>query len=253
MPEPEVRVCNTPQELFHLAADEVVRVATQAIAARGRFTIALSGGSTPRSLFTLLASSARDFPWDRTYFFWGDERHVPPDNPDSNYRMANETLLSKVPVPAGNVHRVLAENPDAAAAALDYEQTLHSFFQLDDARPFPSFDLVLLGMGPDGHTASLFPGTSALAEKSRLVVANHLEQLHTDRITMTYPVLNAANCVLFLVSGADKAPALKEVLEGTGTVEKYPSKGVRPEVGRVVWLADQAAASLLQHTAKPKP
>jgi 6-phosphogluconolactonase len=248
--QPEIRICVTPQDLFHAAADEVVHAATQAVAARGRFTIALSGGSTPRSLYTLLADSARDFPWPQTFFFWGDERHVPPDNPESNYRMANESLLSKVPVPPANVFRVLAENPDAGAAASAYEQTIQSFFHLDAANPFPNFDLILLGIGPDGHTASLFPGTKALLEQSRLVVANLVDKLNTDRITLTYPVLNAAHCVLFLVSGLDKAPALQEVLEGTGAVETYPAKGVRPEEGRLVWIADRAAASMLQRTGK---
>jgi len=162
----EIRISLTPQEMFLAAADEVVLAAKQSIAARGRFTIALSGGSTPRSLFTLMASSARDFPWPQTFFFWGDERHVPPDHADSNYRMANETLLSKVPVPPTNVYRIPAENPDASAAAAVYEETLRDFFKLDSESQFPALDLILLGMGPDGHTASLFPGTAALQEKS---------------------------------------------------------------------------------------
>ena len=246
----DVRVFATPQELFHAAAEEVARTAVQAVAARGRFTVALSGGSTPRSLYTLLAASARQFPWQQTFFFWGDERHVSPDSPESNYRMANESLLSKVPVPAGNVHRILAENPDAAAAASAYEQTLQTFFRLDSAHVLPELDLILLGMGPDGHTASLFPGTQALHEQSKLAVANHLDQLNTDRLTLTYPVLNAAGCVLFLVSGADKAPALREVLEGTEAIELYPAKGVQPKSGRLLWMLDQAAASQLQHTEK---
>ena len=246
---PEILVFSTPQDLFHAAADEVMLAAQQAVTARGRFTIALSGGSTPRSLFTLLATSAREFPWPQTFFFWGDERHVPPDSPESNYGMANEAMLSKIPVPPGNVHRILAENPDASAAAADYEQSLKTFFALG-ADTLPRFDLVLLGMGPDGHTASLFPGTQALREMSRLVVANHLAQLNTDRITLTYPVLNAARCVLFLVSGADKASTLREVLEGAGAIENYPAKGVQPDPGRLVWLVDQAAANLLRRAGK---
>src|SRR5580765_4243949 len=161
----EIRVLKTPQELFAAAAEEVVRLADQAVAERGRFTLALSGGSTPKALFNLLATNARaTLPWDRMFFFWSDERHVPPDNPDSNYRMADEAMPSKVPVPAGNVFRIPAENPDAAAAADAYEQTLRKFFQLPEG--IPNFDLILLGMGPDGHTASLFPGTAGLHEKS---------------------------------------------------------------------------------------
>jgi len=242
----EIRICVTPQELFQVAADEVAKVAQKAVIARGRFTIALSGGSTPRGLFILLASAAREFPWPQTFCFWSDERHVPPDHSDSNYRMANEALLSKVPVPPGNVYRILAENPDAKAAARSYEQTLKSFFHSDAADALPSFDLILLGIGPDGHTASLFPGTVALHERSGLVVANHVQKLDTDRITFTYPLLNAARYVMFLVSGLDKAPALREILEGNGTADTYPAKGVQPARGRLLWLVDRAAASQLQ-------
>ena len=215
------------------------------MAERNRFTIALSGGSTPKSLFTLLATSARSsLPWDRMFFFWGDERHVPPDDPGSNYRMANEAMLSKVPVPAGNVFRIPAENPDAAAAAASYEQTLRKFFALE-AGQVPRFDLILLGMGPDGHTASLFPATAALRETSRLVVANWVEKLKTSRITLTLPVLNAAHCVAFLVSGTDKAAALHVVLETDAPGEQYPSKLVQPSDGKLIWFVDRAAASEL--------
>jgi len=239
----EVRRLATPQDLFQAAADEVIRAATEAIAQRRRFTIALSGGSTPRNLYTLIAANASaTVPWDKVFFFWGDERHVPPKDAESNYRMAEETILSKVPVPPANIFRILAENPDAAAAAEAYEQTLRQFF---DPAPgeFPRFDLILLGMGPDGHAASLFPETAALREKSRLVVANWVEKLHTHRITLTLPVLNAARCVAFLVSGTDKAAVLHEVLEGNAPAEKYPSKLVRPTDGRLIWFVDKAAAS----------
>ena len=240
-----IRILTTPQELFAAAAEEVVRAATEAVARRGRFTIVLSGGSTPKSLFNLLATNARTtLPWDRMFFFWGDERHVPPSDPDSNYRMAEETMLSKIPVPAGNVFRIPAENPDAAAAADAYEQTLHKFFGLDPGQ-VPRFDLILLGMGPDGHTASLFPGTAALQEKSRLVVANWVEKLKTSRLSLTLPVLNAAAGVAFLVSGTDKASVLKCVLEGDAPGEQYPAKLVRPRDGKLIWLVDRAAASEL--------
>ena len=238
-----IRILTTPQELFAAAAEEVVRATTEAVAGRGRFTIVLSGGSTPKSLFNLLATNARTtLPWDRMFFFWGDERHVPPSDPDSNYRMAEETMLSKIPVPAGNVFRIPAENPDAAAAAEAYEQTLRKFFGLEPGQ-VPRFDLILLGMGPDGHTASLFPGTAALQEKSRLVVANWVEKLKTSRLSLTLPVLNAAACVAFLVSGTDKAPVLKCVLEGDDPGEQYPAKLVRPRDGKLIWLVDRAAAS----------
>jgi 6-phosphogluconolactonase len=240
---PDIRKLTTPQELFEAAAEEVVRTANQAVTERGRFTIALSGGSTPKNLYTLLATNARtSLPWDRMYFFWSDERHVPPDDPESNYRMAEEAILSKIPVAAGNVFRVPAENPDAAAAAEAYEQTLRKFFAVE-AGQVPRFDLILLGMGPDGHTASLFPETAALREKSRLVVANRVEKLKTSRITFTLPLLNAARCVAFLVSGTDKASALHEVLEGNAQGEQYPAKLVQPGDGKLIWFLDRAAAS----------
>jgi len=241
----EIRPLTTPQELFAAAAEEVVRAANDAVAERGRFTIALSGGSTPKNLFNLLATNARTvLPWDRMFFFFGDERHVPPTDPESNYRMADESLLSKVPVPPGNVFRIAAENPDAAAAAAAYEKTLQKFFALQPGQ-FPVFDLILLGMGPDGHTASLFPGTAGLQEKSRLVIANWVEKFKTSRITLTLPVLNAARCVTFLVSGTDKAPALHAVLDSDAPGEQYPSKLVRPTDGKLIWLVDRAAASEL--------
>ena len=225
-----------------------MNTANEAVSAQGRFALALSGGSTPKNLFNLLATNARSsLPWDRTFFFWGDERHVPPTDPESNYRMADEAMLSKVPVAAANVFRVPAENPDAAAAADAYEQSLRKFFALHPGQ-FPAFDLLLLGMGPDGHTASLFPGTAALHEKSKLVVANWVEKLNAHRITLTLPVLNAARCVAFLVSGVDKAEALKSVLEGNAPGEQYPSKLVRPASGKLIWFLDRAAASQLSAT-----
>jgi 6-phosphogluconolactonase len=241
----EIRTLTTPQELFAAAAEEVVRTANEAVAQRGRFTIALAGGSTPKNLYNLLATNARTtLPWDRMFFFWGDERHVPPTDPESNYRMAEEAMLSKIPVAAGNVFRIKTENPDASAAAADYEQTLKKFFTLEPGQ-FPSFDLILLGMGPDGHTASLFPGTAALQEKSRLVVANWVEKMKTHRITLTLPVLNAGRCVTFLVSGTDKATVLRAVLEENVPPEQYPAKLVKPNDGKVIWLIDRGAASQL--------
>jgi len=240
----EIRVLTTPQELFAAAAEAVAQLAVEAVAERGRFTLALSGGSTPKSLYTLLATNARtSLPWDRMFFFWGDERHVPPNHPDSNYRMANEAMLSKVPVPADNVFRIKAENADAAAAAQEYELTLRRFFREESG--VPNFDLILLGMGPDGHTASLFPGTAALQENSRLVVANWVEKLKTHRLSFTFPVLNAARCVLFLVSGIDKAAVLKTVLEDDVPGEQYPAKLVRPSAGKLIWMLDRGAASAL--------
>ena len=249
IPSAEIRILTTPQELYAAAAELVVNAANDAVTSHGRFTIALSGGSTPKNLFNLLATNARtSLPWDRTFFFWGDERHVPPTDPDSNYRMADEAMLSKIPVAAANVFRTPAENPDAAAAAAAYEKTLQKFFALQPGQ-FPTFDLILLGMGPDGHTASLFPGTAALQEKSKLVVANWVEKLKASRITLTLPVLNAARSVAFVVSGVDKAPALKAVLESDAPGDQYPSKLVRPANGKLIWFLDRAAASELSVSA----
>jgi 6-phosphogluconolactonase len=241
----EIRTLTTPQELFASAAEHVVLAANEAVSARGRFTIALSGGSTPKSLYNLLATNARTtLPWEHTLFFWGDERHVPPTDPESNYRMVDEAMLSKVPVPPANVYRMPAENPDAEAVAETYEQTLRKVFQLGP-NDVPQFDLILLGMGPDGHTASLFPGTAGLKEKSRLVIANWVEKLKTYRLSFTLPAINAARSVAFLVSGTDKAPVLKAVLEGNDPGEQYPAKLVHPKDGKLIWFLDRAAASAL--------
>lgn len=239
----DIRVLTTPQELFAAAAEEVVHVTNEAVSERGRFTIALSGGSTPKSLYNLLATNGRNaLPWDRMYFFWGDERHVPPTHADSNYRMVDDSMLSKVPVPPGNVYRMPTENPDAAAVAEMYEATLRKFFQLQPGQ-FPKFDLILLGLGPDGHTASLFPGTVGLQEKSRLVIANWVEKLNTHRLTISLPVINAARNVAFLVSGTDKATVLHAVLEENVPGEQYPAKLVQPSEGNLIRFVDRAAAS----------
>jgi 6-phosphogluconolactonase len=241
----DIRIVDDPPALFQSAADEFAAQATAAIGTQGRFTVALSGGSTPKGLFSLLATQYLErLPWEKMFFFWGDERQVPPDHPESNYRMAYEALLSKVPVPAGNVHRVPAEDPDADRVAQQYEQTLGQFFR-PAVGAYPRFDLILLGMGPDGHTASLFPGTTALHEKSRWVVANWVEKLNANRITLTPPVINGAKVVMFLVGGADKSVTLKEVLEGKQSPELFPSKLIHPTNGEVIWLVDRAAAGAL--------
>jgi len=238
-PPPEIRILNTPADLFQAAATEFAALASQAVQGNGKFTVALSGGSTPKSLYALLASgSIPNIPWEKIFFFFGDERCVPPDHPDSNYRMAREAgLFAKVS--NDHVFRVLAEEKDADTAARAYEQTLRKFFGLQPAE-FPRFDLVLLGLGPDGHTASLFPGTAALNENSRLVVANWVDKFQTYRITSTLPVLNRAACVMFLASGADKANIVREVLENENA--NLPSQKVRPADGRLLWLLDRAAA-----------
>ncbi|MBO0801241.1 MAG: 6-phosphogluconolactonase, partial [Blastocatellia bacterium] len=218
---------------------------------RDRFTLVLSGGSTPKQMFQLFGTDEMyqfnppTF-WERVHFFWGDERHVGPEHPDSNYKTAFDLMLSKIPIPAGNIHRIKAENPDAAAAAAEYERELREFFQLPEGA-FPRFDLVFLGMGNDGHTASLFPGTRALGEDKRLVVSNWVGKLDTERITMTAPVLNNAEKVFFLVAGEDKAMPLKSVLEGPHEPQQLPAQLIKPERGRLLWLLDSQAARLLPY------
>jgi 6-phosphogluconolactonase len=238
--QPEIRILDSPDDLFRAAATEFAAMAQASVRANGKFCVALSGGSTPRGLYTLLANRSEfSIPWDKTYFFFGDERHVPPDDRESNYRMAFEAMLAKVS--RENIFRIHGEERDPETAALAYENTLREFFHLAPGA-FPRFDLILLGIGPDGHTASLFPGTTALEEKNRLVVANWVEKFNSYRITLTLPVLNHAAGVIFLVSGQEKAPILRQILEER---EDLPAGRVRPINGRLLWLIDRAAASSL--------
>ncbi len=244
--KPEIVVLADLSAVANEAADRIVRLAHESIVAQGRFTIALSGGSTPRALYVLLASKEyRDrIEWDRALVFWSDERCVPPDDADSNYRLAHETLLSKVPVPSGSVHRVMGE-ADPEHAAMLYEQIIRR--EVPSADDIPAFDLILLGMGPDGHTASLFPGTAALHEKHGLVVASFVPKLNAHRITFTAPLVNAAANVMFLVAGSDKADALRAVLEGEFKPDVLPAQMVRLESGQLMWLVDRAAAVHLRN------
>jgi 6-phosphogluconolactonase len=223
-----IEIFTNAEELARGAAEYFIARSGEAVARKGFFTVALSGGSTPKALYQLLVGL--DVPWDRTHFFWSDERHVPPDHPDSNYRMAYEAMLSRVPVPENNIHRIHGENPDAAAAAREYEQTLMPL------------DFILLGLGTDGHTASIFPGSDVLHETKRLVAAPWVEKLNTYRITMTLPLLNNAASVLFLVSGAEKAEIVKEVLEGP---KQYPAQFVQPAHGQLRWMLDKDASTNL--------
>ena len=246
--KPEIHIVTNAEALSRTAAAEFVDRATAAVHEKSSFTVALSGGSTPKSLYALLANDTalrERMPWGNTYCFWGDERHVPPDHPDSNYRMAYDAMLSKVPIPPANIHRIKGEYPDAEQVAHEYEQTLQSFFHLTVGQ-YPRFDLVLLGLGPDAHTASLFPGTKALHEQQQLVVANWVGKFYAERITMTAPVLNNAACVVFLVSGEEKALPAKAVLEGRYEPSQLPAQLIQPRHGRLVWLMDQAAARLLR-------
>ncbi len=238
-----LEVLATAADLFHAAAEEFVRAARTAIGAQGRFTAALSGGSTPKALYSLLGTNYATFAWNRVFLFFGDERHVPPTDTESNYRMVNESLLTKIAIPAENVFHVPTENPDASVDASEYETQIRRFFELKPGE-FPRFDLILLGMGPDGHTASLFPDSAALDEQSRLVVANWVAKFNTYRITFTFPVLNRAAEVMFLATGSDKAETLRQVLEGKST-PPLPSQRVQPTDGKLLWMLDEAAAAKL--------
>lgn len=232
------------EELSHAVAERIVVLSGEALADHGRFTVALSGGSTPRSLYGVLASpdySAR-VPWGATHLFWGDERCVPPDSADSNYEMVRESLMSKVDLKPGNVHPLSGQDKDPAAAARKYEEELCRTFELS-AGAIPRFDLVLLGLGSDGHTASLFPGTAALSERKRLVVENYVDKLSSFRITLTLPVLNAAAHLVFLVAGDDKKEIFPQVVKPEPVL--YPAQLVQPPDGKLEWYADRAAAEIL--------
>lgn len=234
-----LRVYNDARELSEAAARMFVEEARRRIDESGRFAVALAGGSTPKMTYEILAreyGGPEDLDWSKVHAFFGDERSVPPDHEDSNYRMAREALLSHVPV--GSVHRMRGEMEPREAAAL-YEEELEEFF----GGP-PVLDLVLLGIGEDGHTASLFPDTPALDARDRWAVENPVEKLNTTRLTLTVPAVDAARKVAFLVAGEGKAEALEEILEGDANPHKYPAKLVRPEA-EVAWMVDRAAARLL--------
>ena len=237
--------------LMEAGAAAFVAASRAAITAHGRFVTALSGGSTPRALFALLASErfAASVDWSRVHVCWGDERAVPPDAAASNYRMAREALLDHVPIPASQVYRIRGEDPPMKAAA-DYEQTLRTLFATPVGPPRPEpvarFDLVLLGMGDNGHTASLFPGLHAVREAERWVVAESVAEVGMWRITLTPVVLNAAAEVVFLVGGADKAAMLHRVLDGPVDPDALPAQIVAPHHGRLRWLVDTGAAAQLE-------
>lgn len=250
MPRPvsvTYQVWPTAEEMAFASARLFASKAEQAVAARGVARIAISGGSTPQAVFKLLADPAQPFlatvPWEKLQLFWVDERCVPPDDPESNYGVCREMLLSKVPIPERNVFRMEGELPPEEAASR-YESTLRNVMKLEGAES-PAFDLIVLGMGPDGHTASLFPHTEALNALGRLVVANHVPQKETWRITLTWPVIGQGAEVAFQVEGAGKADILAEVLTGPREPERLPSQLIRPANGKLLFLLDQGAAAKL--------
>jgi 6-phosphogluconolactonase len=244
------RLSSAPRLQIHADAEAMIQAAAAAFVARaqaamdahGRFSVALAGGGTPKPLYELLATAPlRDaVDWSRVDVFFGDERCVPPDSPRSNYRMANEALLSKLPIPAANVHRLHGED-DPAQAALAYEQVLRAAFR----REQPRFDLIVLGIGDNGHTASLFPGCACLRERGHAVCAQYVESQHEWRLTFTLPLINAAAAVWLLAEGAGKAEALSQVRDGPWQPDVLPTQYVAPTQGDYVWWLDQAAAAKL--------
>ena len=239
MAEREIVVCRDIAELSGQSAERFSQLTRQSVQGSGRFTVALSGGSTPTHLYSRLSSA--DYkdrvPWNNVHLFWGDERCVPPDHPESNFGMVHRALLSKIKIPAGNSHRMAGEREPQAAAA-DYEKELQRFFGLESGAS-PRFDLILLGIGEDGHTASLFPGSDALNETEHPVVAPFVEKLNSYRLTLTLPVLNHGAEVWFLVTGASKAAALKEILSGSSDL---PAAKVQPVDGKLTWFVTRDAA-----------
>jgi len=231
--QPEIVVLPDPAAVMREAADRFVALARSALAAQGRFTVALSGGSTPKSVYEQLVAPPID--WQHVHVFWGDERCVPPVHPDSNYGLAQRAWLAHINIPAQNVHRLRGEL-DPAQAARQYEDELRAIFGT-----LPRFDLVWLGMGADAHTASLFPGTPALHEQQRWVVAQYVDQLQATRLTLTPLIINQAANVTFLVTGSDKAAALQAVWRGPHDPDQFPAQIVRPTAGQLSWLVDRAA------------
>jgi 6-phosphogluconolactonase len=248
MPRPvkiTYRVSSTPAEVAQAAAQLFVDAVDKAVQIRGLARVAISGGTTPKAMFALLAGEPfiKQIPWGKLYLYWVDERSVPPDHPDSNYRMTKEAMLSKVPLPTDHVFRMEGEL-DPAVAAARYESTIRNSFRLEGAQT-PTFDLVLLGMGDDGHTASLFPHTEGLNNITDLVIANHVPQKDTWRISLTSPVINQGREVAFLIEGAAKSQVLHDVLLGPRQPDTYPSQLIRPATGQLTFLLDSAAASKL--------
>jgi 6-phosphogluconolactonase len=249
--KPVVRVLASASDLAAAAAGDVAGIVSAVVARRNACTLALTGGGIARRVYEALAAGHRtSVPWHRVHFFWGDERHVPPDHPDSNFKMANDTLLRPLGTAGDHIHRIPAELADAAAAADAYDTTLRTFFGVSEGA-LPSFDLLLLGMGDDGHVASLFPGSDAVHSRDRLVLAPWAPHLGAYRITLSLPVLNAAAAVRLVVSGSKKADVLRRVLEEPREPATLPAQGVQPQSGDLVWMVDRQAAAGLTLTLPP--
>lgn len=248
MSEKKPNLCVFPdlEALNRFAAEKFISLGIEAIKEKGFFSVSLAGGSTPKALYRMLSSEqfAGQIDWNKVFFFFGDERNVAPTDEESNYRMANENLFQPLKTADKNIFRWQTELKDGDAIAEKYEQSIKTYFNLYD-NELPSFDLILLGMGGDGHTASLFPFTKALNENKKIAVENPVEKLATTRLTLTFPAINNASNIFFLVAGEDKAETLQAVLQGDFQPDKYPSQNIKPENGYLFWLIDQAAAKML--------
>lgn len=242
----KLKIFSAIEELNRFAADKFIEIGNAAIEKRSEFTVALAGGSTPKSLYRLLASDEYNnkILWDSVFFFFGDERNVLPDNAESNFRMANENLFEPLGINAENIFHWNTEFEVPDVIAKDYETKIMDFFDLAE-NEFPRFDLIILGMGDDGHTASLFPFTEALEENEKIVTENFVKKLDTWRLTFTFPTINNASNVFFLVKGDDKAEALKNVLQGEFQPQRFPAQNVKPKDGKLFWLVDELAAKFL--------
>ncbi len=242
---PEIIICNDINEISAKAAATFLEIANGSILKRGVFRVALSGGSTPRQLYGLLSTDKFKLrcDWRNTHFFWGDERCVPPDDMRSNYRMVYDTLIGKLDLPDENIHRIEGER--GREAAVEYEGEIKRAFKIKDGS-LPEFDLILLGMGEDGHTASIFPYTNAVKDDNKIVTALSPDKLEVPRITLTSPVINNARNIIFLVSGSKKASVLKEVIEGDFEPERFPAQTTRLSKGRVRWFVDVGVAERLK-------
>jgi 6-phosphogluconolactonase len=243
----EVRILPDGAAIAKRCAQRFVEIAAAAVKQKGAFDVVLAGGSTPKTLYSLLVNDPAlrsQVPWDKMHLFFGDERHVGPDDPQSNFCMARETLISSSPLKLERVTRMKGEYPVAADAAREYDQYVRTYYKLSEGQ-FPRFDLVLLGMGSEGHTLSLFPGTKALRENRRIAVHNWVGKVLMDRITLTAPAVNSAANVIFMVAGADKAPALTAVLERFYDPDQLPAQLIQPVNGTLLWLVDAAAGSML--------
>lgn len=242
----EIKIFQTIEELNNFAAEKFIEIGMEAIEKRSEFTVALAGGSTPKSLYRLLASEKyKDkILWDSVFFFFGDERNVAADDAESNFQMANVNLFAPLEINEENIFHWNTEFEVAEVIAKDYETKIMDFFDTAE-NEFPVFDLILLGMGDDGHTASLFPFTEALNENEKIVTENFVEELDDWRFTFTFPTINNASNIIFLVKGEDKAATLKEVLEGDFQPQKLPSQNVKPQNGNLFWLVDENAAKFL--------